>query len=161
MKDDLRIREEESLADWNEESVNVKIKSYNKVGVVRDAGASETSTARPVDDVCPWDVAPGPSVEHDIDAGAQLRHPISSGVTSSVESQAEEGNNNLISQSHSIEVAARPSRKNSSQFDSCSSSSDVSLAVTEAVSEHLRKSCSLQQSSSTGKFFFAYRMEYI
>lgn len=116
----------------------------------RDAGASETSTARPMDDVCPWDVAPGPSVEHDIDAGAQLRHPISSGVTSSVESQAEEGNNNLISQSHSIEVAARPSRKNSSQFDSCSSSSDVSLAVTEAVSEHLRKSCSLQQSSSTG-----------
>ncbi|PBC26109.1 Regulator of G-protein signaling [Apis cerana cerana] len=117
---------------------------------VQDAGTSETSMARPVDDVCPWDVVPGPSIEHDIDTGAQLRHPISSGVTSSVESQAEEGNNNLISQSHSIEVAARPSRKNSSQFDSCSSSSDVSLAVTEAVSEHLRKSCSLQQSSSTG-----------
>ncbi|XP_043797222.1 regulator of G-protein signaling 11 isoform X6 [Apis laboriosa] len=117
----------------------------------RDAGTSETSTARPMDDVCPWDVAPGPSIEHDTDTGAQLRHPISSGVTSSVESQAEEGNDNLISQSHSIEVAARPSRKNSSQFDSCSSSSDASLAVTEAaVSEHLRKSCSLQQSSSTG-----------
>lgn len=131
------------------------MKSYNKVGVVRDAGTSETSMARPMDDVCPWDVAPGPSIEHDIDiAGAQLRHPMSSGVTSSVESQAEEGNSNLISQSQSVEVGARPSRKNSSQFDSCSSSSDVSLAVTEAVSEHLRKSCSLQQSSSTGKFFF-------
>lgn len=149
------IRKDETLADSNEER-NVKIKSYNKVGVVRDAGTSETSMARPVDDVCPWDVVPGPSIEHDIDTGAHLRHPISSGVTSSVESQAEEGNNNLISQSHSIEVAARPSRKNSSQFDSCSSSSDVSLAVTEAVSEHLRKSCSLQQSSSTGKFFFVY-----
>lgn len=111
--------------------------------------------ARPMDDVCPWDVAPGPSIEHDTDTGAQLRHPMSSGVTSSVESQAEEGNSsNLISQSQSVEVGARPSRKNSSQFDSCSSSSDVSLAVTEAVSEHLRKSCSLQQqSSSTGKFF--------
>lgn len=149
------IRKDETLANSNEER-NVKIKSYNKVDVVRDAGTSETSMARPVDDVCPWDVVPGPSIEHDIDTGAQLRHPISSGVTSSVESQAEEGNNNLISQSHSIEVAARPSRKNSSQFDSCSSSSDVSLAVTEAVSEHLRKSCSLQQSSSTGKFFFVY-----
>ncbi|OAD59352.1 Regulator of G-protein signaling 7 [Eufriesea mexicana] len=110
----------------------------------RDAGTSET-VARPMDDVCPWDVAPGPSIEHATDT-TQLQHPMSSGVTSSVESQAEEGNN-LIGPSQSIEVA-RISRKNSSQLDSCSSSSDVSLAVAE-VSEHLRKSCSLQHSSST------------
>lgn len=130
-----------------EREEKVKTKSYNKVRVVRDAGTSET-VARPMDDVCPWDVAPGPSIEHATDS-TQLQQPMSSGVTSSVESQAEEGNN-LIGPSQSIEVA-RISRKNSSQLDSCSSSSDVSLAVAE-VSEHLRKSCSLQHSSSTGKY---------
>ncbi|XP_033356475.1 regulator of G-protein signaling 9 isoform X5 [Bombus vosnesenskii] len=110
----------------------------------RDAGTSET-VVRPMDDVCPWDVVPGPSIEHAIDTTLS-HHPISSGVTSSVESQAEEGNN-LSAQLQSIEVT-RASRKNSSQLDSCSSSSDVSLVVAE-VSEHLRKSCSLQHSSST------------
>ncbi|XP_043589357.1 regulator of G-protein signaling 9 isoform X4 [Bombus pyrosoma] len=111
----------------------------------RDAGTSE-AVVRPMDDVCPWDVVPGPSIEqHAIDTTLS-HHPISSGVTSSVESQAEEGNN-LSAQSQSIEVT-RASRKNSSQLDSCSSSSDVSLVVAE-VSEHLRKSCSLQHSSST------------
>lgn len=39
-------------------------------------------------------------------------------------------------------------RKNSSQLDSCSSSSDVSLAVAE-VTDRLRKSCSVQASSSS------------
>lgn len=103
-----------------------------------------------MDDVCPWDVAPGPSIERAIDT-TQLHHQTSSGVTSSsVESQGEEGNN-LIAQSQSVEVV-RASRKNSSQLDSCSSSSDVSLVVAE-VSDHLRKSCSLQHSSSTGKYF--------
>lgn len=105
-----------------------------------------------MDDVCPWDVVPGPSIEHAIDTTVS-HHPISSGVTSSVESQGEEGNN-LSAQSQSIEVT-RASRKNSSQLDSCSSSSDVSLVVAE-VSEHLRKSCSLQHSSSTGKYFMNY-----
>ncbi|XP_043520524.1 regulator of G-protein signaling 9 isoform X3 [Frieseomelitta varia] len=110
----------------------------------RDAGTSETVT-RPMDDVCPWDVAPGPSIERVIDT-TQLHHQTSSGIMSSVESQGEEGNN-LIAQSQSVEVV-RASRKNSSQLDSCSSSSDVSLVVAE-VSDHLRKSCSLQHSSST------------
>lgn len=110
----------------------------------RDAGTSETVT-RPMDDVCPWEVAPGPSIERAIDT-TQLHHQTSSGVMSSVESQGEEGNN-LIAQSQSVEVV-RASRKNSSQLDSCSSSSDVSLVVAE-VSDHLRKSCSLQHSSST------------
>jgi hypothetical protein len=48
-----------------------------------------------------------------------------------------------------IAEIARISRKNSAQLDSCSSSSDVSLAIAE-VSERLRKSCSLQHSSSIG-----------
>ncbi|XP_033356467.1 regulator of G-protein signaling 9 isoform X1 [Bombus vosnesenskii] len=122
----------------------VKISTRPIPHSVQDAGTSET-VVRPMDDVCPWDVVPGPSIEHAIDTTLS-HHPISSGVTSSVESQAEEGNN-LSAQLQSIEVT-RASRKNSSQLDSCSSSSDVSLVVAE-VSEHLRKSCSLQHSSST------------
>ncbi|KOC64626.1 Regulator of G-protein signaling 7 [Habropoda laboriosa] len=111
----------------------------------RDVGTSET-VARPMDDVCPWDTASGPSIEHVMDCTPQ-QHPMSSGVTSSVESQGEEGNNLIGQSSQSIEVV-RASRKNSTQLDSCSSSSDVSLAIAE-VPEHLRKSCTLQHSSST------------
>ncbi|XP_034171845.1 uncharacterized protein LOC117600471 isoform X7 [Osmia lignaria lignaria] len=111
----------------------------------RDAGTSE-AIARPMDDVCPWDAVPGPSIEHTTDFSAP-QHSILSGITSPVESQLEEGRSNLHGQSQSIEFA-RPSRKNSTQLDSCSSSSDVSLAVAE-VTEHLRKSCSLQHSAST------------
>ncbi|XP_076750633.1 regulator of G-protein signaling 11 isoform X2 [Xylocopa sonorina] len=106
----------------------------------RDAGTSETVT-RPMDDVCPWDVAPGHVANI-----APPPNPLSSGVISSAESQTEESGG-LIGHSQSIEVA-RTSRKNSTPLDSCSSSSDVSLAVAEA-SENLRKSCSLQHSSST------------
>ncbi|XP_076390843.1 uncharacterized protein LOC100874850 isoform X4 [Megachile rotundata] len=111
----------------------------------RDAGTSE-AMARPMDDVCPWDAAPGPSIEHTMDSTGH-QHSILSGITSPVESQHEEGRSNLTGQSQSIEFA-RPSRKNSTQLDSCSSSSDVSLAVAE-VTEHIRKSCSLQHSAST------------
>lgn len=127
----------------------MKTKSYNKVHVVRDAGTSE-AIARPMDDVCPWDAVPGPSIEHTTDSSVP-QHSILSGITSPVESQLEEGRSSLHGQSQSIEFA-RPSRKNSTQLDSCSSSSDVSLAVAE-VTEHLRKSCSLQHSASTGKYF--------
>ncbi|CAL7948721.1 unnamed protein product [Xylocopa violacea] len=107
----------------------------------RDAGTSETVT-RPMDDVCPWDVAPGQVANI-----APAQNQMSSGAISSVESQTEEGGGNLIGHSQSIEVA-RTIRKNSTPLDSCSSSSDVSLAVAEA-SENLRKCCSLQHSGST------------
>ncbi|CAK9820210.1 Regulator of G-protein signaling 7 [Anthophora plagiata] len=111
----------------------------------RDVGTSET-VARPMDDVCPWDAASGPSIERVMDS-TPPQHPMSCGITSSVESQGEEGNHLIGQSSQSMEVV-RASRKNSTQLDSCSSSSDVSLAIVE-VSEHLRKSCSLQHSSST------------
>ncbi|XP_026666666.1 regulator of G-protein signaling 9 isoform X2 [Ceratina calcarata] len=112
----------------------------------RDAGGSETA-ARPVDDVCPWDAVPGPSTEHGTNTASLHHQPISSGMMSSLESQPDEACGGFMGQSQSAEPV-RVSRKNSAQLDSCSSSSDVSSAVAE-VSEHLRKSCSLQHSSST------------
>ncbi|XP_015438140.1 PREDICTED: putative protein TPRXL [Dufourea novaeangliae] len=125
----------------------VKTKSYNKVPVVRDAGTSE-ATVRPMDDVCPWDAVPGPSIEH-ATGSTGAPHLTSSGTTLSVEGPPEDSSSSSVGLLQSVEVA-RASRKNSTtQLDSCSSSSDVSLAVTE-VSEHLRKSCCMQHSSSVG-----------
>ncbi|KAI4499479.1 hypothetical protein M0802_005375 [Mischocyttarus mexicanus] len=112
----------------------------NKVRVVRDAGATE-ATVRPMDDVCPWDAIPGPSTEAGPDAvpfgTSQWPDP--------TQESWEYGNDVTKTSIHFIDVA-RPSRKNSSQLDSCSSSSDVSLAIAE-VSDRLRKSCSLQHSA--------------
>ncbi|XP_063983628.1 uncharacterized protein LOC135165834 isoform X2 [Diachasmimorpha longicaudata] len=99
---------------------------------VQDAGATETSAVRPMDDVCPWDAAPGPSNEPDAIAGT------SSGSTDPA---------NWSGMPLPPDTGSRASRKNSSQFDSCSSSSDVSIAITEA-SERLRKTCGLQHSST-------------
>nr|XP_031837348.1 regulator of G-protein signaling 9 isoform X3 [Nomia melanderi] len=110
----------------------------------RDVGTSE-AMARPTDDVCPWDTAPGPSTEH-ATGSAGPHHLTSSSTMLSVEGQLEESGSNVAGLLQSVELS-RASRKNSTQLDSCSSSSDVSLAVTE-VSEHLRKSCSMQHSSS-------------
>ncbi|XP_054008717.1 regulator of G-protein signaling 11 isoform X1 [Hylaeus anthracinus] len=111
----------------------------------RDVGTPE-ATAPPMDDVCPWDAAPGPSVEHA--AGSMgLQQQTSSGAPL-VEGQPEETGNNLIGHPQSVEIA-RTSRKNSTQVDSCSSSSDVSVVITE-VSEHFRKSCSVQYTGSSG-----------
>ncbi|CAK9796324.1 Regulator of G-protein signaling 7 [Anthophora quadrimaculata] len=123
----------------------VKIPTRPILHSVQDVGTSET-VARPMDDVCPWDTASGPSIEHVMDS-TPPQHPMSCGITSSVESQGEEGNHLIEQSSQSMEVV-RASRKNSTQLDSCSSSSDISLAIAE-VSEHLRKSCSLQHSSTT------------
>lgn len=119
---------------------------YNKVPVVRDAGTTEVAV-RPMDDVCPWEAVPGPSTE----AGG-TGDAVSSGRTSSAD-QARHvwDNGGYATITHSAE-AARTSRKNSvGQLDSCSSSSDVSLAIAD-VSERLRKSCSLQHSGSVGRY---------
>lgn len=119
---------------------------YNKVPVVRDAGATEVAV-RPMDDVCPWESAPGPSTEHGAaDAAA-------SGGTASADQARHVWDSGGHVTIHAAE-AARASRKNSAQLDSCSSSSDVSLAIAE-VSERLRKSCSLQHSGSIGRFAIA------
>lgn len=93
------------------------------------------AAARPMDDVCPWDAAPGP--EPDVVAGT------SSGST-------DDGGNYWpygASMALPPDTSSRTSRKNSSQLDSYSSSSDVSSAIVEA-SDRLRKSCGLQHSSS-------------
>ncbi|EFN75227.1 Regulator of G-protein signaling 7 [Harpegnathos saltator] len=114
----------------------------------RDAGATEVAV-RPMDDVCPWDAAPGPSTEHAADAGNAAA--MSTGGTASADQTRhvwDSGGSHATMTAHSAE-AARASRKNSAQLDSCSSSSDVSLAIAE-VSERLRKSCSLQHSASIG-----------
>ncbi|KYN21337.1 PREDICTED: regulator of G-protein signaling 9 isoform X3 [Trachymyrmex cornetzi] len=108
----------------------------------RDAGATEVAV-RPMDDVCPWEAVPGPSTEH----GA-TGDTVSSGRTVSADQARhvwDSGGHGTTA--HSVE--ARASRKNSAQLDSCSSSSDVSLAIAD-VSERLRKSCSLQHSGSIG-----------
>lgn len=106
----------------------------------RDAGATEAAV-RPTDDVCPWEAVPGPSTEHG--------DGVSSGRTASADQARhvwDSGGHATIG--HSAE-GTRASRKNSAQLDSCSSSSDVSLAIAD-VSERLRKSCSLQHSGSIG-----------
>ncbi|XP_011866638.1 PREDICTED: regulator of G-protein signaling 7 isoform X1 [Vollenhovia emeryi] len=109
----------------------------------RDAGATEAA-ARPMDDVCPWEAVPGPSTDPGGPGDAA-----SSGRTASAD-QARHvwDSGGYATTAHSAE-AARASRKNSAQLDSCSSSSDVSLAIAD-VSERLRKSCSLQHSGSVG-----------
>ncbi|KAL2723947.1 uncharacterized protein V1478_008460 [Vespula squamosa] len=109
---------------------------------IQDAGATE-ATVRPMDDVCPWDAIPGPSTEAGQDAAPFGTSPWPDTTTD----PWEYGNDVTKTSIHFIDVA-RPSRKNSSQLDSCSSSSDVSLAIAE-VSDRLRKSCSLQHSSVT------------
>lgn len=74
-----------------------------------------------MDDVCPWDSA----------AGADTEGAASTVVVASVEE---------ASASHSHSFEQRTSRKNSTQMDSCSSSSDISSVAILEVSEHLRKS---------------------
>ncbi|XP_020282489.1 uncharacterized protein LOC109854112 isoform X2 [Pseudomyrmex gracilis] len=122
----------------------VKIPSRPSPHSIQDAGATEVA-ARPTDDVCPWEAVPGPSTEHGGAADAA-----SSGGTASADQSRHlwDSGGGHATTTHSAE-AARASRKNSAQLDSCSSSSDVSLAIVE-VSERLRKSCSLQHSGSIG-----------
>ncbi|XP_074100690.1 uncharacterized protein LOC141528482 isoform X1 [Cotesia typhae] len=105
---------------------------------VQDAGGAEVAAARPMDDVCPWDAAPGPSVESGVAAGT------SSGSTDESTCWPYPSTSGIPLPT---ETSSRTSRKNSSQLDSCSSSSDVSLAIAEA-SDRLRKTCGLQHSMS-------------
>ncbi|XP_066588507.1 regulator of G-protein signaling 7 isoform X2 [Prorops nasuta] len=91
-----------------------------------------------VDDVCPWEGTAGPSGD-----SAQGTGVTSTGGPTILTSEGWESGG--VNVTHFYEAGSRSSRKNSSQMDSCSSSSDVSLAIAE-VSERLRKSCSLQHS---------------
>lgn len=124
---------------------------YNKVPVVRDAGATEVAV-RPIDDVCPWEAVPGPSTEP-----RGTGNIVSSGRTASADQTRYMWDSGGYTMTVHPAETARASRKNSAQLDSCSSSSDVSLAIAD-VSERLRKSCSLQHSSSIGRYEW-HRME--
>ncbi|XP_076297606.1 regulator of G-protein signaling 11 isoform X2 [Lasioglossum baleicum] len=125
----------------------IKISTASIARSIQDVGTSE-AMARPIDDVCPWDAAPGPSIEH-ATGSTGPQHLTSSATTLSVEGQLEESSSssNMVGLLQSVET--RAARKNSTQLDSCSSSSEVSLPVTE-VSEHLRRACCMQHSSSVG-----------
>ncbi|XP_076384166.1 regulator of G-protein signaling 11 isoform X2 [Megalopta genalis] len=123
----------------------VKIATTSIAHSIQDVGTSEVM-ARPIDDVCPWDAAPGPSIEH-ASGSTGPQHLTLSATTLSVEGQLDESSNSMVGLLQSVET--RAARKNSTQLDSYSSSSDVSLPITE-VSEHLRKSCCMQHSTSVG-----------
>ncbi|XP_054271543.1 regulator of G-protein signaling 7-like isoform X2 [Macrosteles quadrilineatus] len=83
------------------------------------------------DDVCPWDTPGSPDKKlhavADDTSGSQKLHPVDDTAACSWDSLGHVG-----------------SRKNSTQLDSGSSSSDISLAVAVEVSERLRKNCNVQ-----------------
>jgi hypothetical protein len=105
------------------------------------------------DDVCPWDLATNmPTVSSEVlshsEGDRKKRSSLSAATASS----------SVCEDLYPWDTASnlpltlpepRPSRKNSMQIDSGSSSSDISVAVTE-VSDRLKKSCGLEQPCSVG-----------
>lgn len=79
---------------------------------------------RPIDDVCPWD---------DIQETSNITEQDVAKISSTTDKQIDAPNRQIF-----IEGSSCTSRKNSAQLYSCSSSSDVSLAITE-VSDGLKK----------------------
>ncbi|XP_067013366.2 regulator of G-protein signaling 7 isoform X2 [Anabrus simplex] len=117
---------------------------------------SGSSIDEPVErqDVCPWETATEqetPQSDNEAQVPAEKKVSISAGTAVSAAAEA------AASQSESETEAAltpcsaaettpaqlQPSRKNSTQMESGSSSSDVSMATVE-VSEQLRKACCIQ-----------------
>lgn len=101
----------------------------------------------PKDDVCPWDSAtetPATSTEVIPQPEGGRKKTGSISVTAGSSSMCEDVYPWELPANQPLSLPEpRPSRKNSAQLDSGSSSSDVSLAITE-VSERLRKTCGLQ-----------------
>lgn len=91
------------------------------------ASSDEGATEKRGDDVCPWDTAGTPVLtdRRKLVPGTSLN--TTDDTTSPWDS-----------------LGHPSSRKNSTQFDSGSSSSEISLAVVTEVSEKLKKSCGLQ-----------------
>ncbi|XP_051155058.1 uncharacterized protein LOC127277749 isoform X3 [Leptopilina boulardi] len=109
----------------------IKIPTRPSSHSYQDAGVAE-ATVRPMDDVCPWDAA-APETMPNIATTA----PTLSGVAtvSFDASSYDMPHHSGLTQPHDYRLS---SRKNSSQLDSCSSSSDISIAIAE-VSERLHK----------------------
>lgn len=91
------------------------------------------------DDCCPWESpVPGSS-------SGDKRRKIGIAITAGSMASEDVWESDANPSSNTLEI--RASRKNSSQLDSGSSSSELSLAIVE-VSERLRKSCGIVQQSS-------------
>ncbi|XP_023714434.1 uncharacterized protein LOC111868217 isoform X2 [Cryptotermes secundus] len=100
------------------------------------------------DDVCPWDLATNmPTVSSEVSSHSEGDRKKRSSMSAATASSSmcedlypwDSASNQPLSLSE-----PRTSRKNSMQIDSGSSSSDISVAVTE-VSDRLKKSCGLGQ----------------
>ncbi|KAJ9599500.1 hypothetical protein L9F63_010032, partial [Diploptera punctata] len=102
------------------------------------------------DDVCPWDSAsdlPTASPETTTQSDTVRRKMGSISATAGSSSTCEDVYPWDMPTNQPLSLPdPRPSRKNSTQMDSGSSSSDISVAITE-VSERLKKSCGPQQSA--------------
>lgn len=107
----------------------------------------------PKDDVCPWDSAIDlPAVSPEIMLHSEGERKKRGSIFAAA------GSSSVCEDIYPWETASnqplplpelKPSRKNSMQVDSGSSSSDISVAMTE-VSDRLKKSCGLQQPSLVG-----------
>ncbi|EEB19152.1 Regulator of G-protein signaling, putative [Pediculus humanus corporis] len=92
------------------------------------------------DEICPWDCSGVASSSND---GKRKKLGIASCAGSMASEEIWENEGNACLNAYDPRV----SRKNSTQLDSGSSSSELSLAIVE-VSERLRKTCSIPQQSS-------------
>lgn len=127
----------------------VPLEEVSKVPEKRSRDGGEN----PKDEVCPWDSTT------DLPAVSSETVSHSEGNQKKVGSlSATAGSSSMCEDVYPWDTASnqplplpelRTSRKNSMQVDSGSSSSDISVAITE-VSDRLKKSCGLQQQSSVG-----------
>jgi hypothetical protein len=116
----------------------------SKVPYKRRSGGRENSK----DDVCPWDSATNmPTVSSEVLSHSEGDRKKKSSISASAASSS------MCEDLYPWDTASnqpltlpepRSSRKNSVQIDSGSSSSDISVAITE-VSHRLKKSCGLEQ----------------
>lgn len=121
----------------------------SKVPFKRSRGGEENSK----DDVCPWDLATNmPAVSSEVsshpEGDRRKRSSISAATASSSMCEDLYPWDAASNQPLSL-PEPRTSRKNSMQIDSGSSSSDISVAVTE-VSDRLKKSCGLEHPCPVG-----------
>ena len=109
---------------------------------------------RPMDDVCPWDVAPGPSTaDHQSSSAPASSADVVAGTSYESGTMVSLQDNTTIKElSHQQSTSGDPraSRKNSSQLGSCSSSSDVSIAIAEASERHKKSSVLHHYTGSAG-----------
>ena len=104
------------------------------------------------DDVCPWDSA------SDLKTVSPETSQTETAKRKTGSISATAGSSSMCEDVYPWDLPAnqplslpepKPSRKNSTQLDSGSSSSDISVAIAE-VSERLKKTCGIQQSSPVG-----------